>query len=146
LEEAAVAGTAVAAVVADAEVLVPSPKTEETKIRHREHNRRWYEKNREKHMASVSVNRKRQRREWAEFKSSLSCAKCGISHPAVIDLHHLIRDETYQSIHRLIRNGRFSAARAEAAKCLPLCANCHRITHYEEHQERRRRRKKKKKG
>jgi hypothetical protein len=131
--------------LAKAFAVVPSQKTEEQKARHREYNRRWYQKNRDKHMAAVNANRKREKREWTEFKSSLSCTSCGIKHPAVIDFHHLVRDDSYQSIHKLIRNGRFTAARAEAAKCLPLCANCHRITHYDEMLEHRQRRQKKRK-
>ena len=92
----------------------------------------WYQKNRDAHIANIAKNKRRYRAEWVEFKSSLQCAHCGFTHPAVIDFHHVIRDKGKQSVNVLISHGRFAAAREEIKKCIPLCANCHRILHWDE--------------
>ena len=58
---------------------------------------------------------------------------CGASHPAIIDFHHIDRaDPNKQKVHKLVCSGRFAAAYREIEKCMVLCANCHRILHYEE--------------
>jgi hypothetical protein len=130
--------------------VVPFKDPEKKKSKQKEYARRWYEKNRKKHIATAGKNRDKARDAWLLYKGSLSCAHCGVKHPAVIDFHHTVKDETYQSVFALAANGRYAAARKEASKCVALCANCHRVLHYEVHQERRRvrrkRRKKKKKS
>lgn len=129
---------------------MPFKDPEKKKLKQKEYARRWYEKNKKTHIATAGRNREKARDAWISFKSSLSCAHCGVRHPAVIDFHHTVRDETYQSVFQLAANGQYSAARKEASKCVALCANCHRVLHFEVHQERRRvrrkRRKKKKKS
>lgn len=60
-------------------------------------------------------------KEWAE------CQRCGEGRPPLIDFHHT-RNKSFGI------NG--SGARAaeevyeEVQKCVPLCANCHRLHHY----------------
>jgi len=93
---------------------------------------RWYANNREKHIANVAKNRKAQRKKWLEFKASLACCRCGIQHPAVIDFHHITPEEGRVSVYALANNGQYGAARKEIERCIPLCANCHRITHHDE--------------
>lgn len=92
----------------------------------------WYQKNKETHKANTAKNKQRYRAEWLAFKHSLQCSHCGVSHPAVMDFHHVIRDKDKKSVNLLISNGRYSAAREEIKKCIPLCANCHRILHWDE--------------
>lgn len=59
------------------------------------------------------------------------CARCGIADKRVIDFHHLHSKD--RTVAEMRVAGRSSAAiRAEIAKCLCLCANCHRIVHWEE--------------
>jgi predicted HNH restriction endonuclease len=43
-----------------------------------------------------------------------------------------------QSVHFLVKNYRFAAAMEEIKKCIPLCANCHRILHWEERETHKR--------
>jgi 5-methylcytosine-specific restriction endonuclease McrA len=102
------------------------------KAYHKEQSRKHYEANRETIIQKTVGKKKAFRAEWAEFKESLSCTKCGFKHPAVLDFHH--EDPTLKegNIHRFVSNGQFKKVREEIKKCIVLCANCHRIHHYNE--------------
>jgi hypothetical protein len=102
------------------------------KSKHKEYSREHYLKNKDKQIAANSQYKKKRRKEWQEYKSELSCAKCGFSHPAAIDFHHEDPSLKEGNIHRYIANGQFKKAFEEIKKCIVLCANCHRIHHYEE--------------
>ena len=106
---------------------------------------RWYQKNKELTKERTRVNKKKQKVEWDAFKGSQACSHCGVSHPSgvIIDWHHVIR-EGKQSVHTLVKNSRYAAAMEEIKKCIPLCANCHRVLHWEEHQTHKREKKRKK--
>ena len=104
----------------------------------------WYQRNKEAHKARAKANRKISRAKWTEFKASLACMKCGASHPSIIDFHHVIRDGEKRSVNRLAADGCYSAAMEETKKCIPLCANCHRILHWDETLAKKKVRKKKK--
>lgn len=99
-----------------------------------EYGKSWYQRNKEKVKAGVAKTKRANRQKFLEFKSTLSCSHCGFSHPAVIDFHHVVRDGTKQDINRLISASRYKAAYEEIKKCIPLCANCHRILHWNESQ------------
>ena len=62
----------------------------------------------------------------------LKCTKCGFDHHAALDFHHEDPTEKEYNVNRLVSDGRFKKAYAEIEKCIVLCANCHRIHHYEE--------------
>lgn len=84
------------------------------------------------------------RENWEAYRAGKVCAHCGFSHPAVIDFHHVIR-ENKQSVNDLAtKRSNVSAAIREAEeKCIPLCSNCHRILHWQERRRIRVGRKKK---
>jgi hypothetical protein len=92
----------------------------------------WYQRNKERQKESSAKNKRMYRQKWLEYKTSLSCVKCGAAHPAIIDFHHVIRDESKRAVNRLIANGAYTAVFEEIKKCIPLCANCHRIVHWDE--------------
>lgn len=96
----------------------------------------YYRKNKAKCIERNRALQEKYKKQWSEYKSSLSCFKCGISHPAVIDFHHIKReDPEKQHVNTLIKNRRYAAAYKEIReKCMVLCANCHRIHHYNEEQ------------
>ena len=97
-----------------------------------EANKRWYQKNKAKHQAGTAKNRKEYRALWIEFKSTQDCFMCGFDHPATIDFHHVIRDKKLV-VSSLVKNGSYSRAMTEViTKCIALCANCHRILHWQE--------------
>lgn len=127
---------------------MPFKDSKERKAKQKEYSAKYYAKNKEKTINRVKAVNRRNKTKWNEFKASLSCIVCGFSHPAVIDFHHIDPETKTDNVHRLVQRGRYAAAYEEVKKCATLCANCHRIHHYNEWAETRikRRRAKKKKG
>lgn len=78
--------------------------------------------------------RKQQLAAWfKEWKKSKQCVKCGNTDWRTFDLHH--RDPAEKDInpsHMVKMGWSVEKALIELAKCDVLCANCHRIYHYEE--------------
>ena len=114
--------------------------------RQREYSRRWYLANPSKTKVASARRKKEQKERWEAYRADKACAHCGFSHPAVIDFHHVIRENKH-SVHNLAtKRSNVSAAIREAEeKCIPLCSNCHRILHWQERQRIRAGRKKKSK-
>tara|TARA_R110000772_G_scaffold267219_2_gene390731 strand:- start:40 stop:420 length:381 start_codon:yes stop_codon:yes gene_type:complete len=110
---------------------------DEKKAKQREYSARYYARNKELSIARVKVQHQKEKDEWNSYKASLSCAICGFSHPAVIDFHHVDPATKTASVHVLVGNRRYAAAREEIKKCVALCANCHRIHHHDEHHEKK---------
>lgn len=111
------------------------------RAKQREYSRRWYEKNAATHKVGAARNKRIKRNDWIAFKEKQACTHCGFAHPAVIDFHHVVRDKTARKVNKLLSNGSFRRAMEEATtKCIPLCANCHRILHWDEQEEARERR------
>lgn len=110
----------------------------------REYARRWYLSNRQRAIATVARRKREQKKLWEAYRADKACAHCGFSHPAVIDFHHVIR-ENKQSVNDLVsKYHKVDAAIREAEeKCIPLCSNCHRILHWQERQRIKAGRKKK---
>lgn len=98
--------------------------------------RKYYEKNREKCVERNRIQQKKWKEEWWNFKKTLVCEKCGESHPATIDFHHIDKnDPTKKHVNRLIKNRLYAQAYKEVAKCMIVCANCHRKIHWDERHE-----------
>jgi hypothetical protein len=112
--------------------------------RQREYSRRWYLKNAQHAIKQSSTRRASVKKAWLDYRSKQSCSHCGFSHPAVIDFHHVIRHNK-RAVNDLIlkQNNLKEAIREAEEKCIPLCANCHRILHFEERRAIKARRKKK---
>jgi hypothetical protein len=111
---------------------MPYKDPEKRKAYHKEQGRKYYLANKEKVMARSKVTRAIGRARWDTFKRTLKCTKCGFSHPAALDFHHTNPAEKENIVSNLVSNGCFAAAMEEVQKCVVLCANCHRIHHYEE--------------
>ena len=94
--------------------------------------KQWYEKNKDKHKEAIARNKAIKREEWRQYKASLACSKCGQNHPATLDFHHPDPKQKESSVQKYTSNGQFKRAYEEASKCIVLCANCHRIHHYDE--------------
>jgi hypothetical protein len=98
----------------------------------KKYGKEWYQRNKQRVIDGNARRRAVLLQRWREFKESKACVVCGAKHPAIIDFHHVIR-KNKRSITRLVSDGRIKAAMNEAeTKCVPLCANCHRIHHYNE--------------
>ena len=112
------------------------------KLKHKEYSRKHYEENGVKIRKRAAELKRIKRKEWSEYKAKIKCTNCGFSHPAAIDFHHVNRVDK-QSIHKLAQNGNFKGVMEEIKKCIPLCANCHRIHHHDEKLDNKRKVKKK---
>ena len=110
---------------------MPYKDPEKRKAKAREYSAKHYAAHKAAHIEAVKKVRREGKREWLSFKASLGCSQCGVSHPAVIDFHHPPGTKKY-AVNKLVSDGNYARAYAEASKCIILCANCHRIHHYDE--------------
>ena len=68
---------------------------------------------------------------FVEYKKTLACSHCGLKDHRVLDFHHE-RDKE-MGVHRMLSQGlAIERIMAEVKKCIPLCANCHRIHHWKD--------------
>ena len=93
---------------------------------------RWHYRNRERN-TERSLERRRRLRLWVnERKEERGCRACGEADPECLDLHHQEPAEKEMKISTMITWGYGKdRLRSEIEKCDVLCANCHRIEHYE---------------
>ena len=98
---------------------------------------REYHKNRTKSSKEHKVEMQKKRRdknrlEFLEIKSNLSCKICGESRTPTLDFHHRDPSKKDRAIGDMSR-GSFSieSVLKEIEKCDVLCSNCHRMLHYE---------------
>lgn len=106
------------------------------KEKQRAYCRDYYQANKEATRLRTQRSRARYTKEFIDFKSRLVCVKCGFNHYAALDFHHVIPNPANEKITDLIRAGRVDFAMEEIMnKCIVLCANCHRIHHYEENKK-----------
>lgn len=66
-----------------------------------------------------------------ELKLDRRCTKCGESHIACLDFHHI--QEKIDNIGTMVRDKQYSIEdlKLEIDKCIILCSNCHRKEHSE---------------
>ena len=79
-------------------------------------------------------NRRREMRQFIQEQKVGGCCKhCGNTDIRVLDFHHADRGSKEASVDTMLKQG-WSKERIlrELVKCELLCANCHRIHHWEE--------------
>ncbi len=83
---------------------------------------------------SMKGTRRSSIRVWFEdYKKTVRCQRCGLQDHRVIDFHHEDEDEKEDCVSILVMHAcSMKKILEEIRKCSPLCANCHRILHYEE--------------
>jgi len=81
-----------------------------------------------------AIEKKGKLRQWyRELKENAECTECGFKHPAAIEFHHKDPMDKKFAISTMVQNGMdISLIKEELKKCIPLCANHHRIIHYDE--------------
>jgi hypothetical protein len=81
--------------------------------------------------AATSREKRRVNKFWAvEYKGGV-CEHCGnVFHVAAFDFHHIDPSEKEMDVGLMMTRPRDYLIR-ELDKCILLCANCHRIHHYE---------------
>jgi hypothetical protein len=100
--------------------------------------REWYARNKDdpnyrRRLKEFDKQRRASLAEWfEELKKEKCCYKCGFDHPAALDFHHRNPDDKLYEVALMPQWG-ISKKKilAEIEKCDVLCANCHRILHYE---------------
>lgn len=98
--------------------------------------RQWYENNKhredyKKKDKATKYRIRKEKREWfIEYRKLL---KCEISDWRVLDFHHIDPTQKLTEVTNLVQSGKSKEKiMNEISKCKVLCANCHRIEHYEE--------------
>lgn len=74
-------------------------------------------------------NRRNLRRAWLEEQKAAGCSRCPEKFPACLDFHHLDPATKRFMIGPSVLNHTLEDLEAEMAKCIILCANCHRKEH-----------------
>ena len=69
---------------------------------------------------------------FKELKRTLSCKKCGESHPATLEFHHRDPREKSLEVSIMVFKETWKRVLREIAKCDVYCANCHRKEHWTE--------------
>lgn len=91
-------------------------------------------KNNKKYYIEKAIKYKQKDRKWLDdYKKNLKCSRCEFNHFAALDFHHIDSSTKLFSIANSILRG-YSKKKIleEIKKCIVLCANCHRIHHYNE--------------
>ena|SRR3989344_4855880 len=103
-------------------------KTKATKVYYRRKCRYCYRETKQ--------TRIRRTYQWViNYKTQRGCSKCGVTDPRVLDFHHRDENNKEFTVGYVRRSVGFERLKREIEKCEVLCANCHRILHYEEHGE-----------
>ena len=101
---------------------------------HKAYNKKHYAENRD-YWLEKSKKQKIRKREWFQaIKADLSCQRCKADHPAVLDFHHHEDNKLFTVSEGLDRYSEKKMLE-EIAKCEVLCANCHRIHHWDIHKK-----------
>lgn len=96
-----------------------------------ESQKKWYEKNKERHKANVAIRKARMVAEARAFvqelKSTNPCTDCGFMYPYyVMDFDH-IGDDKERIVSKLVVEGYgIERIQREIDKCELVCSNCHR--------------------
>ena len=107
----------------------PYRNSPEYKTKRNEYARKYYQEKYKKKQIAYSAKAKQEMREWYnQLRSTLTCSHCPETDSCCIDFHHVSEKDfgLYDAV-----NAGFSKNRIlkEIAKCVPLCANCHRKLH-----------------
>lgn len=95
--------------------------------------RKWYKNNSEK-VYNYSLKRRFRNKDFvSDFKKDKCCSKCGESHPACLNFHHIDESLKRYNISEMKRTTySIKTIKIEIEKCIILCANCHRKLHWEQ--------------
>jgi hypothetical protein len=106
------------------------------KQKREEYHKEWYQQ----HKEEVIERRKKRQLEmhnwFRQYKSTLYCMDCGVSHPAVLQFHHRNRADKSFTISSVIsRASSIKQIVNEIEKCDVVCVNCHTKRHWRETHE-----------
>ena len=114
---------------------MPYKDPEVRRRQQRKYAKSYYAKNREQVIQKSKLSRRAMVRRYYEYKKNLSCISCGFTHHVALDFHHVEKKPSNVTVTNLVRDGHsWERIIKEIAKCVVLCANCHRVHHFEERQ------------
>lgn len=94
-----------------------------------EYPKKYYRENRQEMIERAKRRRNKIKKRILDYKLANPC-KCGESHPAALDFHHV--DEKNFNISDAIRNGyAWTKIENELKKCMVICRNCHAKLHWD---------------
>jgi hypothetical protein len=112
---------------------MPYKDPEKRRTTQKEYQKRYYANNSDYYKSKAKIQKKAIRLWFREYKKTLSCSKCPESHPACLDFHHIDPKDKKMILSKLYPSGvSKKTILKEVAKCIVLCANCHRKEHYKE--------------
>jgi len=80
---------------------------------------------------STKSTLQRNKEKVLEYKKTLACERCGLTDYRVLDFHH--KEAKDKSVSELLTQGyAWRRIQEEIDKCIPLCANCHRLAHWKD--------------
>ena len=93
----------------------------------REYSKKWMAENRPPKSKESSYQKRKGMVKSAKDKP---CEICKVKYdPCVMDLHHLDPSQKDGMVAHIMKSGSFQSLQEEIEKCVPLCANCHRLLH-----------------
>ena len=101
-------------------------------IKDKEKNRQYQREWARKHGKTLKKNQvgPQKRKKMVDDAKSLPCVVCEKTYPpCVMDLHHVDPATKTSGIAELQRTASYGILQEEIDKCVPLCANCHRLLH-----------------
>ncbi len=72
---------------------------------------------------------KKRTEQYLAYKKTLFCTRCGTKDYRVLEFHHL-KDKSHSIATMVSKSFPWKEIEKEISKCIPLCANCHRLEHY----------------
>lgn len=98
----------------------------------RKYNKDYYRKNKDKLQANNKAYKLKIRKWFKAYKKTLKCLKCGETHWACLEFHH-VKNNKSRAVSTMASAG-YSKDKImkEINKCQVLCANCHRKVHHKE--------------
>lgn len=92
--------------------------------------RRWYARHKKQEVERTQLRRERIRRWFVEYKSTLKCCDCNEDDPVCLDFHHTDPTTKVSTVCMMSVQGySIDTILKEIAKCIVVCANCHRKRH-----------------
>ncbi len=99
----------------------------------RVYNKKWYSTISDKQRAHANLEWKKRREAMFErfniWKAERGCCRCDENDPVCLDLHHLDPTTKDKGISSIVGRRTWDRIMEEAAKCIVICANCHRKLH-----------------
>ena len=90
----------------------------------------YYQRNKDIYRQKNKEFRDRFRKWWKAYKNKLVCPRCGESHPACLDIHHIHPKQKESTVAILVAKRSKKRVLSEIRKCIVLCSNCHKKEHF----------------